>query len=97
MKIDDDLAARARLIARGYRLAVADGPSIRRCRRLLGISQAELARAMGVHPASLSRWETGWLTPSPQRLWQARENMLRIVAERLRWAREEAEREGGPR
>jgi transcriptional regulator with XRE-family HTH domain len=76
-------------------LTVRNGPSIRRIRRLLGITQVELARAMGVHPASLSRWETGWLTPSPERLQQADEHIIRIVAARVRRLREEAEREGG--
>jgi len=77
-------------------LTVRDGPSIRRIRRLLGISQAELARAMGVHPASLSRWETGWLTPSSERLQQAEEHVIRILAERVRQLKQEAEKEGDP-
>jgi len=40
------------------------GKRIGACRRLLGLSQKELARRLGVDPSTLGRWETGRGQPS---------------------------------
>ncbi|NOZ55780.1 MAG: response regulator [Calditrichaeota bacterium] len=50
-----------------------DGATIRRLRRQAGVTQEELARALGVSFATVNRWENGHTHPSPaaQKLLQA--------------------------
>lgn len=44
---------------RDLRFVDADGEVIRRRRERLGLSQADLAAAIGVTPLAISRWERG--------------------------------------
>jgi len=37
-------------------------------RNKLGLSQAQLAQLLGVHPLTVSKWERGLLTPTPHQL-----------------------------
>jgi DNA-binding XRE family transcriptional regulator len=39
--------------------AYLDGPALRRRRHALGLSQGKLARALGVEPNTIARWERG--------------------------------------
>jgi len=39
------------------------GAEVRRHRRRLGFTQVQLAKQLGVHPVTVSRWENGWLMP----------------------------------
>ncbi len=59
-----------------------DGATIRRLRRQTGVTQEELARALGVSFATVNRWENGHTHPSPaaQRLLRAffRQNLPEI-------------------
>ena len=42
--------------------------SVAALRQSLGLTQVELARIVGVHPLTISKWERGVLEPTP---WQA--------------------------
>ena len=58
-------------------MADLDADAIRELRRRLGISQEELARAIGVSFATVNRWENGHTRPS-----RAAERLLRDFLER---------------
>ena len=49
------------------------GKTIRRCRRELGWTQAELANKVSVHPSAVAQWEQGWTEP--------RKSSLRALAQ----------------
>ncbi|WP_425163852.1 helix-turn-helix domain-containing protein [Candidatus Binatus sp.] len=38
---------------------------LKRCREKLGLSQVELAKKVGVHPMTVSRWQRG-MVPVPE-------------------------------
>ena len=57
---------------------------IRSMRRRLGLTQSELADALGVDQASVSRWERAADAPRPHRLAQIRDLLLRDDRERAR-------------
>jgi DNA-binding transcriptional regulator YiaG len=59
------------------RRATWDAHSVRGLRRHLALTQAELARELGVRQQTVSEWETGVYTPRG-----ASEKLLNIVAER---------------
>ena len=40
------------------------GPEIAALRKALGLSQIELAAKLGMHPASICRWESGKQRPT---------------------------------
>lgn len=42
-----------------------DGHEVRRWRKWLGMSQQDLAAALGVHPITVSKWEQNKATPPP--------------------------------
>jgi putative transcriptional regulator len=37
-------------------------------RKKLGLSQAQLAQLLGVHPLTISKWERGLLNPTPHQV-----------------------------
>jgi transcriptional regulator with XRE-family HTH domain len=49
---------------------VLSGPALRRLRLLRGIKQEHLAELLGVSQATVSRWERGGLSLSPDHLWK---------------------------
>jgi transcriptional regulator with XRE-family HTH domain len=51
------------LISRA-RLAAARGNQLREARERAGLTQSDVARAIGVSPAAVSRWEAGKRRPS---------------------------------
>lgn len=54
-----------------------DGEAVQALRRRLGLTQAEMAAALGVRQQTVSEWETGAYRPRG-----ASARMLRLVAER---------------
>lgn len=64
-----------RSYARREMLTAGLGERIRLYRNEAGLSQAQMARALGVKPISAWRWETGRITPP---LWR-----LRLISEVL--------------
>lgn len=46
--------------------AAPDPVDLREIRKDLGLTQSDVARALGKSPITLSRWETGAATPSPK-------------------------------
>ena len=58
----------------------ADGSPLRNLRKSLGISQEVLAAQVGYDRKSISRWETGQVTPKPQTL----NSILRLLAQSAR-------------
>jgi transcriptional regulator with XRE-family HTH domain len=45
-----------------------DGARLRQCRQQAGLTVSELARAAGVSPQDVSRYESGTMSPGPDRL-----------------------------
>ena len=41
------------------------GLEIRSIRRLLGLNQAQFGQLMGVHAITVSKWESGFTSPTP--------------------------------
>jgi transcriptional regulator with XRE-family HTH domain len=58
------------------------GQRIQEMRDELGISQKELAFAIGIHPERLSRWENGWHYPHSS---PALRNLAKELRVRLAW------------
>jgi transcriptional regulator with XRE-family HTH domain len=52
-----------------------NGSWLRTARKFRGLSQADLSRASGVHPSTISRFETGLCCPSPEQA----ETLARIL------------------
>jgi transcriptional regulator with XRE-family HTH domain len=69
-------------------LARMDGETLRRRREALGMTQAELARALGVYQATISQWERGKRGIQHPRL-------LELALRALELERQAGEREDG--
>ena len=82
-----------RLARIGTSTSPTDRPFPRRVRRLRrrlgGVSPDELARRLGVHPATVRSWEAGLHTPQPAN----RAAVLRSERRWRRWFTEMSERE----
>jgi transcriptional regulator with XRE-family HTH domain len=65
------------------RRRLPDKETRRLLRKRAGISQAALARALGVDPATVCRWETGDREPDDQRLSAYLEALDRLARESL--------------
>jgi len=53
-------------MARDIRIGI--GAEIRRVRRAVGLTQADLARRLGIHPGSVAHWEHDAAMPSDEAL-----------------------------
>jgi len=51
---------------------------LRKVRKKLGLSQAQLGKVMGVHPLTVSKWERGAATPEG-----ATAQLLKVIDRRL--------------
>ena len=58
------------------------GRRLRRRRRLLGLTQAQLAERMGVSPGTVYRWEAGSVTPQRYNAGRARREIAKARKER---------------
>jgi transcriptional regulator with XRE-family HTH domain len=74
----DDYLERALQRARAER-ELPRPAAARRLRRASGLSQSDVARALGAHPSTISNWEHGRRAPTGELL-----NRYRAVLERLR-------------
>ena len=73
------MSTRELLLLSEVREAVRTGRCVE-VREAAGLTQGELARALDVAPATVSRWEAGQRLPSGQAIRYAR--LLRVLAER---------------
>jgi DNA-binding transcriptional regulator YiaG len=69
-----------------------NGDEITRRRKALGLTQTELAEAVGVHPITVNRWEVGKATPSGLALRVLSQTLDELERKAARNARDRATR-----
>jgi DNA-binding transcriptional regulator YiaG len=70
------LALRKEMITMGFTM---QGDELKRIREGMGLTQAELAKKLGVDPATVWRWENGGVKRSGSRIPKAIEVAIRLL------------------